>query len=200
MFTGIVQTVGRVVDWRTGHLAVQEAAIVPLLQVGASVAVNGVCLTVVELEGQVFFADVVPETRHRTNLGRLRPGDPVNLELPMTLDRGLDGHLVQGHVDGTAEVRRVHEVELGREVALELPAALAPYVAEKGSIAVDGVSLTVAGLDDEEGTFTLALIPHTLDHTIAGSYVPGTLVNVEVDIVARYVARLLGRPAGAEPR
>jgi riboflavin synthase len=193
MFTGIVEAVGRVVDWRQGHLAVREAGLAPDLDAGASVAVNGVCLTVVEVEGDTFFADVVPETRARTNLGRLRAGDAVNLERPLTLGKGLDGHLVQGHVDGTAEVAAVRDVELGRELSFRLPAGLAPFVAEKGSIAVDGVSLTVAGVDDDDtgAGFSVALIPYTLAHTVAGSYVRGTLVNVEVDVVARYVARLV---------
>jgi riboflavin synthase len=199
MFTGIVGTVGQVVEWRTGHLAVRSE-LASGLGVGDSVAVNGVCLTVVEVEGETFFADVVPETRSRTNLGLLTPGQGVNLELPLRASQGLDGHLVQGHVDGTTQVAAVHEVEMGRELEFELPPELAPYVAEKGSIAVDGTSLTVAGVDDTRGTFRVALIPHTLGATIAGQYVPGTLVNVEVDVVARYVARLIRHSAQAGVR
>jgi riboflavin synthase len=199
MFTGIVGTVGQVVEWREGHLGVRSE-LAPRLELGASVAVNGVCLTVVEVEGHTFFADVVPETRRRTNLGRLAPGGRVNLELPLRAEHGLDGHLVQGHVDGTASVVTVTDVEMGRELEFELPADLAPYVAEKGSIALDGISLTVTGVGEEPDTFGVALIPHTLDHTIAGQYVPGTLVNVEVDVVARYVARLLHRSAGVGSR
>ena len=199
MFTGIIGTVGDVVEWRTGHLAVRTGLAADL-EVGGSIAVNGVCLTVVEIEGGTFFADVVPETRGRTNIGQLRPGHRVNLELPLRADQGLDGHLVQGHVDGTARVVAVRPVEMGREVDFELPAALAPYVAEKGSIAIDGTSLTVTGVDDARGTLGVALIPHTLARTIAGSYVPGTLVNVEVDGVARYVARLIRHSAGAGAR
>jgi riboflavin synthase len=196
MFTGIVEVVGQVVEWRTGHLAVRAEAVAPRLDVGGSIAVNGVCLTVVEVEGGTFFADVVPETRRRTNLGLLRAGDRVNLELPLRVDQGLDGHLVQGHVDGTARVVRMDEVEMGREIGFELPAELLPYVAEKGSIAIDGTSLTVTGVDDRARDCGVALIPHTLDRTVAGQYVVGTLVNVEVDVVARYVARLVGRSAG----
>jgi riboflavin synthase len=154
--------------------------------------VNGVCLTVTEREGAVFFADVVPETQRRTNLGRLKPGEPVNLELPLRADQGLDGHLVQGHVDGTGLVESSRKVELGQEVDIGVPRELAGFLAEKGSIAVDGTSLTVAGVDDDRGVFSVALIPYTLDHTISGFYVPGTLVNLEVDVVARYVQRLLG--------
>jgi riboflavin synthase len=192
MFTGIVQAVGRVAEWRTGHLAVRSE-VAAHLEVGGSIAVNGVCLTVVEVEGDTFFADVVPETRSRTNIGLLQAGDAVNLERPLRADQGLDGHLVQGHVDGTARVVSVTDVELGREVDFQLPPELASYVAEKGSIALDGTSLTVTGVDDARGTLGVALIPHTLERTIAGQYVPGTLVNVEVDVVARYVERLLGR-------
>ncbi len=197
MFTGIVAAIGEVVEWRSGHLGVRQPAVAPRLEVGGSVAVNGVCLTVVEVEGASFFADVVPETRSRTNLGSLRPGDAVNLELPMAMGSGLDGHLVQGHVDGTARVAAVESVDLGREVTFELGPDLLSLVAEKGSITVDGISLTVTAVDDARGTFSVAVIPHTLEHTLARSYVPGTLVNVEVDVVARYVARLM-RPSAAE--
>ena len=199
MFTGIVGAVGEVVEWRPGHLVVAQPDVAPRLGIGGSVAVNGVCLTVVEVEGSTFFADVVPETRRRTNLGELQAGDRVNLELPMTLEQGLDGHIVQGHVDATTRVVDVADVEMGREVRFALPPDLAPYVVEKGSIAIDGTSLTVASVDDISGSFSIALIPHTLERTVAGSYVPGTLVNLEVDVVARYVARQLVRP-GQEGR
>jgi riboflavin synthase len=199
MFTGIVGAVGEVVEWRTGHLAVRSE-LAPGLEVGGSIAVNGVCLTVVEVEGQVFFADVVPETRRRTNLGLLEPGGTVNLERPVRADQGLDGHVLQGHVDGTGRVVAVVGVEMGREVRFEIPAELMPYVAGKGSIAIDGISLTVMEVDDATSSCGVALIPHTLDATIAGQYVPGTLVNVEVDVVARYVARLIGRTAPAVAR
>jgi riboflavin synthase len=198
MFTGIIGAVGRVVEWRNGHLAVRSE-VGPSLEVGGSIAVNGVCLTVVEVEGDVFFADVVPESRRRTNLGLLEAGAPVNLERPVRADQGLDGHLLQGHVDGTGRVLSVADVEMGREVRFELPAELMPYVAGKGSIAIDGISLTVMDVDDASSSCSVALIPHTLEATTARQYVPGTLVNVEVDVVARYVARLIGRtaPAGA---
>jgi riboflavin synthase len=193
MFTGIVGEVGEVVEWRSGHLAVRSK-VASSLEVGGSIAVNGACLTVVEVEGDVFFVDVVPETRRRTNLSRVGGGDAVNLELPVRADQGLDGHLVQGHVDGTTRVVAMAEVEQGREIDLQLPAGLAPLVAEKGFIALDGASLTVTAVHDPSGTFSVALIPYTLEHSVAGQYVPGTLVNVEVDVVARYVARLLGSP------
>jgi riboflavin synthase len=197
MFTGIVSAVGRVVEHRPGFLRLEHAATASRLEVGGSVAVNGVCLTVVQVDGAAFVAEVVPETQRRTNLGQLEVGAQVNLELPVTLSQGLDGHLVQGHVDGTTRVTSVREVELGREISFTLPPNLDPYVAEKGSIAIDGVSLTVASVDDARGTFTVALVPHTLARTIASGYVQGTLVNVEVDVVARYVERLIrGRGLG----
>ncbi len=158
---------------------------------GASVAVNGACLTVVGFgDGELAF-DVVPETIVRTNLGELRPGDPVNLEPALTLQQPLDGHLVQGHVDATATVLQDRDVELGRELTFELPDRLARYVAEKGSIAVDGTSLTVAAVS--KGFFAVALIPHTLQHSIAGTYRRGTVVNLEVDVLARYAERLLAQ-------
>jgi riboflavin synthase len=193
MFTGIVAAVGRVLESAAGRLGIDEAFISGQLEPGSSVAVNGVCLTVTERKGATFFADVVPETLRRTNLSRLKSGSPVNLELPTRAGAGLDGHFVQGHVDATATVRMTRDVDLGREIEVGLPGELAAYVAEKGSIAVDGTSLTVFGVDDRRGSFRVALIPYTLQHTIAGNYVPGTLVNLEIDVVARYVERLLGR-------
>jgi riboflavin synthase len=197
MFTGIVSGLGLVAESRPGRLGIKHGPTAEKTDIGASIAVNGVCLTVVEVEGAVFYADVVPETHKRTNLSSLKPGDPVNLERPVNPGGLLDGHLVQGHVDATAGVREVRGLELGTEVVIDLPAHLARYVAEKGSIAVDGVSLTVAGLDDEGETFTIAFIPHTLDRTVAGRYQRGSTVNLEVDVVARYVERLV-RP-GTKP-
>ena len=189
MFTGIVSAVSRVVDIRGSRIGIDHAWIAKHLKVGGSVAVNGCCLTVVKKQGPVFFADVVPETRRRTNLGQLKVGDGVNLELPLTASSTLDGHLVQGHIDAKAAVRSVQQASTGREVTFELPASIARYVAEKGSIAVDGVSLTVARV--QPGTFSVALIPHTLEMTIAKDYRRGSIVNLEADIIARYVARNL---------
>jgi riboflavin synthase len=191
MFTGIVSAVAKVVKADRGRIGIDHAWIARRLKVGGSVAVNGCCLTVVKKTGPVFFADVVPETLRRTNLGALKPGTEVNLELPLSATALLDGHLVQGHVDATATVRRVDRATSGREVTIELPAALSRFVATKGSIAVDGVSLTVAAVDKPPGTFKVALIPHTLDVTVAGAYKSGTVVNLEADVVARYVVRTL---------
>jgi riboflavin synthase len=178
-----------VVTTPPGRLGVEHDETARSLNVGGSIAVNGCCLTVTEIEGGAFFADVVPETLRRTNLGALKKGDLVNLELPLKLDQGLDGHLVQGHVDARAQVLSTNEVATGREVTFELPPDLAAYVHEKGSITVDGVSLTVAAVNGN--SFRVALIPHTLEQTVAQLYAPGTLVNLEADVVARYVHRLV---------
>ncbi len=175
------------------RIGVDHAWITKHLKVGGSVAVNGCCLTVVKRAGPVFYADVVPETLRRTNLGDLKQGSEVNLELPLGAGALLDGHIVQGHVDATAKVKSVRAVASGKELTVELPASLSRFVATKGSIAVDGVSLTVASVDDPPGTFGVALIPHTLEATVAGGYRAGTRVNLEVDVIARYVARNLRR-------
>lgn len=189
MFTGIVSAVAGVMDVRDGRIGIDHAGIARHLKRGGSVAVNGCCLTVVQKRGPVFFADVVPETRRRTNLGALRPGSSVNLELPLAASSTIDGHLVQGHIDATGRVVAVRKVALSREVEIELPASISRYVAKKGSIAVDGVSLTVA--DIGRSSFKVALIPHTLEMTIAKDYVRGSVVNLEADVIARYVARNL---------
>jgi len=191
MFTGIVSATSKVVLAERGRIGIDHAWVARRLKIGGSVAVNGCCLTVVKKRGPVFYADVVPETLRRTNLGALTAGSEVNLELPLSATSLLDGHLVQGHVDATAVVKSVQAATSGREVVIELPATLKRFVALKGSIAVDGVSLTVAAVDKPPGTFRVALIPHTLEATIAGSYRAGTVVNLEADVIARYVARNL---------
>jgi riboflavin synthase len=193
MFTGIVSGVGTVVDSGPNRIGIEHAPTARALKKGASVAVNGCCLTVVRKSGSRFYADVVPETLRRTNLGAAGQGARVNLELPLRANGSLDGHLVQGHVDAKGAVRSVTRVAAGRRVVIELPRELQAFVAEKGSIAVDGTSLTVAGVDEAEGTFNVALIPHTLAVTIAGGYRSGSIVNLEADILARYVARNLAR-------
>jgi riboflavin synthase len=193
MFTGIVSAVAKVVEADGKRIGIDHAWTARRLKVGASVAVNGCCLTVVKKKGPVFYADIVPETLRHTNLGAVRIGMEVNLELPLGASSSLDGHLVQGHIDATATVKSVQRVALGRELTIELPATLARFVAVKGSIAVDGVSLTVATVDKPPRTFGVALIPHTLEATIAGSYKKGSVVNLEADVIARYVARNLRR-------
>jgi len=193
MFTGIVSATGNVVEAGSGRLGIEHGPTTRRLELGGSVAVNGCCLTVVSKRGRAFYADVVPETLRRTNLGRLVLGNPVNLEMPLAGNGFLDGHLVQGHVDATARIKKVTKTASGSEIVIGLPARLSDLVAEKGSIAVDGVSLTVAGVDEPSGTFKVALIPHTLSATIAAGYAVGTTVNLEADVIARYVARNLRR-------
>lgn len=189
MFTGIVSAVGTVVSAEPHRLGIRSPETTRRLKLGSSVAVNGCCLTVVKMTRGTFFADVVPETLRRTNLGSVRLGSKVNLELPLAAGGLIDGHLVQGHVDATAKVRSLSKVASGRELEIDLPAALRPFVVEKGSIAVDGMSLTVAGVSRGSTKFKVALIPHTLAVTIAGDYAADVMVNLEADVVARYVVR-----------
>jgi riboflavin synthase len=206
MFSGIVEEVGRVtgVEERPHasgggrRLWIAAGRVLEDARVGDSIAVSGCCLTAVAVESGRFAVDAVPETLARTTLGAWREGEAVNLERSLRLDQRLGGHLVQGHVDGVGEVRTMSREGEGFRLGLSLPGPLARFVAEKGSLAVDGVSLTVAGCDG--ASCTIALIPHTLRVTIAGAYAEGRRVNLEVDLVARYLARLLdetgvpGRP------
>jgi riboflavin synthase len=195
MFTGIVEGTGTVAalhvaaDGGGARLAVEAPWLAGELRLGESVAVNGCCVTVAEVTVAGFAADLVAETLRRTALGGLAAGDRVNLERPVALGGRLGGHLVQGHVDGVAKVLDRAPVGDGEEVRIELPHDLERYVVEKGSIAVDGVSLTVAGVG--AGWFAVALVPHTLKVTTLGDRRPGDPVQLEVDVVAKYVERLV---------
>jgi riboflavin synthase len=193
MFTGLVERMGVVADVGPRDGGLRLTLSVPEWREGVtpgdSIAVNGCCLTVVQTTRDGFAFDVVPESAHRTALGALSPGDPVNLERALRLDQRLGGHLVQGHVDGVGRVADVRPEGAGRRIAFELPEGVPRFVAEKGSIAIDGVSLTVAACDGMR--CEIAFIPHTLEVTVAGRYVAGTPVNVEADLMARYAARLL---------
>lgn len=193
MFTGLVERQGVVVRAGTrgegSRLTLSAPGWEGDLAVGDSVAVNGCCLTVAGMTPNGIEFDVVPETARRTTLGALESGDAVNLERSLRLDQRLGGHLVQGHVDGVGRVREVRPEGEGRRITFEVPDGLARFVAEKGSIAIDGVSLTVAAC---AGTrCEVAFVPHTLQVTVAGRYAPGTRVNIEADLMARYAARLL---------
>jgi len=159
------------------------------LRDGDSIAVNGVCLTAVGADGDGFGADVMHETLRRSSLAEVTPGARVNLELPLRADERLGGHVVQGHVDGLGAIRAVREEGFARVVTIEADPALLRYVVEKGSIAVDGVSLTVAAVDGD--SFAVSLIPETLERTTLGAAGPGAPVNLEVDILAKYVEKLL---------
>jgi riboflavin synthase len=192
VFTGIVEERGRVETMGGGRLVVDAHTVVRDSEVGASVSVNGVCLTVVERTDTSLRFDLSEQTLERTCLGDLRPGDPVNLERPVTLVARLGGHLVQGHVDGVGQVTRVEvDGSGGARVSIRVPGELLRYVVERGSIAIDGVSLTIAAVDDDE--ITVALIPHTLAVTTLGLAAPGRRLNVEADVIARYVERSMER-------
>jgi riboflavin synthase len=198
MFTGIVEELGRVrsITPNEGGARIEIDADVVLedVVIGASIAVNGCCLTVVELTAGWWAADAVTETLDRTSLGALRAGDPVNLERPVRLEDRLGGHLVQGHVDGVGVlVERAPLPDGSTRMRFRMPASQLRYIVEKGSITVDGISLTVAALHDDG--FEVAVIPHTLVVTTLGAKQPGDPINLEVDVLAKYVERLLDERA-----
>jgi riboflavin synthase len=194
MFTGLVETTARVrkvdPDGDGVRLEVETPLAAELAQ-GDSIAVNGVCLTAVDPGDGRFKADVMAETLRRSSLGPLSEGDQVNVELPLRAGDRLGGHMVQGHVDGVGTVEDVREEGFARLVRIAAPEDLLRYVVEKGSIAVDGVSLTVAQVD--ERGFTVSLIPETLERTTLGLAAPGRVVNLEVDVLAKYVEKLVTR-------
>ena len=194
MFTGLIQGVGRLraLEPRGGDVRIHiDTGSLPFTGVamGESIAVNGVCLTVVAFDAQSFAADASTETLALTTLGALREGQPLNLERALQAQDRLGGHLVSGHVDGVGRVLDVHKDARAQRWRFSVPKALAKYVAKKGSICVDGVSLTVNGVD--AGSFDVALIPHTVSHTAFAETRVGDAVNLEIDLVARYVERLL---------
>ena len=194
MFTGLVQDVGRVVEVAPqdgGARLRVEAGCASELSDGDSILVNGVCLTATELDRREFGADLSEETLSRTTLGDLGVDDYVNLELPLRPADRLGGHIVQGHVDGIGTIAEAREAGLSREVRIEASAELMRYVVEKGSVAVDGVSLTVTRADS--GGFEVALIPETLERTNLTRASPGRRVNLEVDVIAKYVEKLVNR-------
>ena len=194
MFTGIVEELGTVSAVEHGAdsavLRIRGPLVVSDAVHGASICVNGVCLTVTDHDSEQFAVDVMAETLSRSALGALEPGDRVNLERAMRADGRFGGHVVQGHVDGTATITRRTPGDRWETVELTLPADLAAYVVEKGSITVDGVSLTVASVGDD--SFSVSLIPTTLALTTFGHKGVGDVVNLEVDVIAKYVERLLG--------
>lgn len=192
MFTGIIEALGTVTGLRDGNgLAVQSAEIATKVKIGESVAVNGACLTVVEVTADSFSVDIVPETFKRTNLGYVQCGDRVNLETALIMGDGLGGHLVQGHVDGLGTVKEIEIAGSSHIVIIETDSAILKYVVEKGFIAVDGISLTVTA--ESPTQFSIAVIPHTYQHTTLKARSVGQIVNLEVDILAKYVERLSSR-------
>jgi len=212
MFTGIVEELGRIVRLETvedsARLTVEAPTVTQDVSLGNSVSVNGCCLTVAAVHGSTFTADLMAETLTRTTLGSQAPGDPVNLERALRASDRLGGHIVQGHVDATAEVLDHHRGEHWDLLRIGLPQEIARYVAVKGSVALDGVSLTVVDVVDAPSTLDVApvpgagaslsvgLIPETLRRTTLGTRRPGERVNLEVDVLAKYAERLLGaRPS-----
>jgi riboflavin synthase len=195
VFTGIVEELGTVEAIEDQgdalRLTVRGPHVVTDARLGDSIAVNGVCLTVAERSHDSFTADVMRETLVKTSLGALEPGSKVNLERAVTAATRLGGHIVQGHVDATGKVVRRTPSEHWEVVEVSVPSQIAHYLVAKGSITVDGISLTVAGIDDQAGTFTVSLIPETLARTTLGFKEPGAPVNLEVDVIAKYVERLL---------
>jgi len=203
MFTGIIQAIGRInsleprggdVRLTLGTGKLDMAGVVP----GDSIAVSGVCLTAIVVDGVSFAADVSRETLSLTTLGDLKTGSPVNLEKALTLATPLGGHLVSGHVDGVGRVLDRREDGRSIKFRIEAPAELARYIAHKGSISVDGTSLTVNDVSGRE--FDLNIVPHTLKETIMSEYAPGTRVNLEVDLLARYLERLILGDQAADPK
>lgn len=195
MFTGIVEEMGRVREWRGDTLVIEAQVALEGTRVGDSIAVNGVCITVVAMEDGAFAFDVSPETARRSNLDALRPGDPVDLERPLPYGGRVGGHLVQGHVDGVGVVRSIAPDGESYLYAFDIPPPLMRYIVEKGFVAVDGISLTVA--EREATAFTVAVIPYTHEHTVLGARTPGDRVNIEVDILAKYAEQLLAARAPA---
>jgi riboflavin synthase len=193
MFTGLIADLGTVTAFERDDAGARlriASALAAEIAHGDSVAVNGVCLTATAIDEQDFQAQVMNETLERSSLGRLRAGARVNLELPLRAHDRLGGHIVQGHVDGTGTVCAIREEGFARVVEIEVDPQLARYMVEKGSLAVDGVSLTVSALS--EGSFAVSLIPETLERTGLGELEAGATVNIEVDILAKHVERLLG--------
>ncbi len=193
MFTGIIEEVGTI-QHSAPRMKVLCRTVLGGAVIGASIAVNGTCLTAVQLDSDGFLVDLSPETLARTNLGDLQPGSLVNLERPLSVGDRLSGHIVQGHVDGTAEFAALTELPGGNWwLQIRLPADLERYMIPKGSLAIDGISLTIAELKDT--LLSVAIIPHTYENTALRDMKRGSRVNIEVDLIAKYVEKFVIRPA-----
>ncbi len=187
MFTGIIEEVGRITAVSSGKLAIAATKILRGMEPGGSISVNGACLTVTEFSSKSFSVDIMQETLKRTNIGLLHAGDGVNLERPLTMEKFLGGHLVQGHIDDTGRIASVTQQGETTLVRVEAPLEVMRYIVEKGFIAVDGISLTVVNMD--AASFTVSVVNYTLENTVLGNRNTGDIVNLEVDIIAKYVER-----------
>lgn len=200
MFTGIVEEMGRIrhiaLAGSSGQIAIQAKKVLEGTKIGDSIAVNGVCLTVTSLRPDGFTADIMAETYRRSSLGQGKPGDPVNLERAMAADGRFGGHIVSGHIDGTGVIKSCRREENAVWVTIETSPAILKLIVEKGSICIDGISLTVASVG--KTWFQVSVIPHTGEETTLLKKVPGNLVNLENDVVGKYVERLLGLAASEE--
>ena len=196
MFTGIVEEVGRVRSMGGGRLEIAAGKVTEGTAIGDSIAVNGVCLTVTSFTRDGFTADVMPVTLAHSSLGSLRAGDGVNLERALTLSSRLGGHIVSGHIDGVGRVKSITAKENARILRIEAEPPLLRYIVPRGSVALDGVSLTVAEMDGKG--FSVSLIPHTRQATALDAKTAGAVVNIENDVIGKYVEKLLRAPSGAE--
>ena len=192
MFTGIVEEVAAVADVSDRVLSITASVVMDDLKVSDSISINGTCLTVTRIDGATFSVDTVPETLRRTNLGGLIPGALVNLERPLRADGRFGGHVVQGHVDGTGTVLSIDIEGEAHNIRFEAADNVMRYVVEKGFVAVDGTSLTVVNCDYR--TFSVTIIPYTWENTVFGSRIPGDTVNLEADVMAKYIEQLTSRP------
>ena len=192
MFTGIIEEVGRVISAQSGYLVIAASDVLPEMELGGSIAVNGVCLTVTKFDTSSFSVDIMSETLKRTNLGLLHTGDGVNLERPLPLGGRLGGHLMQGHVDDTGRVASIRWQGGAMLIRFEAAPEVVRYIVEKGFVAVDGVSLTIVAKDTS--SFQVSVVDYTREHTTLGSRQEGDLVNLEVDIIAKYVEQLSQAP------
>ena len=196
MFTGLVQDLGRVayksVNTEGARLGIKTKSLCSNIKIDDSVSINGVCQTVTSIEGEVFFVQIVHVSLEKTTLGSLNLNDEVNLELALRVSDRLGGHIVQGHVNTKTAITKIDKYGKNYLLSMTLDKQIAPYIVQEGSIAVEGISLTVARLSDADGTFTVSVIPHTWDNTILKNRKLGQEVNIEVDIFAKYIERLLG--------
>lgn len=198
MFTGLVEEVGTIKEIRPAgkaiHLKIKAKAILHDVQLGDSISVNGICLTVTHFDADTFTVDVVPETMRRTTLHEMHAGSPANLERAMAMGKRFGGHIVSGHIDGVGRIVSIVDEDIAKVVRIAAPPNVLRYVVEKGSIAIDGISLTVMDVDQE--SFRVSIIPHTWQVTVLLHRRVGSLVNLECDIIGKYVERLLGPHVG----